>query len=773
MPSKKDKRRAKIRKIRRRRELGLQTRSTAVADPPGQEQRRDLSTRSMQVRADTLDEQNRSVGIVLSTEAAVEVYDWRRGEVIEEILLADGVELPRQVPLLNTHSRWDLDDVLGSVREIEREQVDGLAALTGRAFYAEGDPDAERAWNKVRQGHLTDVSVGYRVTAYTDIEPNGKAVINGREHTAGRLRRRVAYQWKLREVSAVPIGADENAKTREDQLSQSRGESGMSKALRAYLERCGLRAEATDAEAWEYLGTLDGAQRSEAAQLLAAGDGAGEGSEGGRSDGEGTSTEGDGSQGGTEGGRSDGEGTSTEGTTEAGVALERARVQAITGMAGTDVPADLVQRAINEGWGEGQASREFLASVRAARQPAGDRAPAGHVADRSASVRSLSAGLLLQCGNEPVGRELHDGTRARRGQAITEQDAERGDQFASMSAMDLVRECAALDNAGRHYRDPQEAIRAAVSGTSLNAVFSTSVNAAVIAGWEEEPDSTVWCDVEDVADFKEQEDITLRATADLDKHPRGATAKHATMADDVETYKILRYSKQFVVDEQDLIDDRLGALMQMPRELGAAARRKRPDLVYSILLANAALNATSGALFNSTAESTSGGHANLITAVLGSAGLKAGLTAMKKHRMDGKVLNIAARYLLVPVDLEFTAMELLTAGRLIMAGDTDAVQPDVNVLQGMAMPVVDDRLGAAGVTDPITGTHYTGSATNWFLAAARRTVKVAYRRGTNRRPQLRSFALTQGQWGRGWDINLDIGAKAVDYRGLEKSAGTG
>ena len=81
--------------------------------------------------------------------------------------------------------------------------------------------------------------------------------------------------------------------------------------------------------------------------------------------------------------------------------------------------------------------------------------------------------------------------------------------------------------------------------------------------------------------------------------------------------------------------------------------------------------------------------------------------------------------------------------------------------------------GAAGCTDPVTGTAYTGGAAYWYLAANQRTVKVVYRRGTNRSPQLRSFQLDKGQWGIGWDINLDIGAKAIDYRGLHWSAGSG
>jgi len=219
--------------------------------------------------------------------------------------------------------------------------------------------------------------------------------------------------------------------------------------------------------------------------------------------------------------------------------------------------------------------------------------------------------------------------------------------------------------------------------------------------------------------------------------------------------------------------------MRMPMEMGNAARRLRPDLVYALLLANAAL-ADTGALFNATAVTTAGGHANLTTAALAATGLKAAILAMGKYReADGTVLNIKPRYLIVPSALQWTAKELLTSTAQAYTAAAAAATPSlyypINVLVAENLTlVVDDRIGAAGVTDPTTGTARTGLDTNWFLSAGGpRTVRVAYRRGTNRQPQLRSFMLDRGQWGMGWDINMDIGAKALDYRGLHKSAGTG
>jgi hypothetical protein len=211
----------------------------------------------------------------------------------------------------------------------------------------------------------------------------------------------------------------------------------------------------------------------------------------------------------------------------------------------------------------------------------------------------------------------------------------------------------------------------------------------------------------------------------------------------------------------------------MPVEMGAAAARLRPDLVYSILLANDELIADNGVLFNATAVTTSGGHANLTTADLAADAIQAAILAMGAYRSDDAVLNIRPRFLIVPSALQWIGKELLTSTALAKVGDTDNTFYPINVIadEGLTL-VIDDRIGVAGVTDPTDGEALVGTATNFFLSAGgSRTIRVAYRAGTGRRPTMRSFNLDQGQWGMGWDINMDIGAKAMDYRGLHKSTG--
>jgi hypothetical protein len=81
--------------------------------------------------------------------------------------------------------------------------------------------------------------------------------------------------------------------------------------------------------------------------------------------------------------------------------------------------------------------------------------------------------------------------------------------------------------------------------------------------------------------------------------------------------------------------------------------------------------------------------------------------------------------------------------------------------------VVDDRMGTAGVTNPLTGTAYAGSATNWLLVAGgnRPLITVGYLRGTGRVPTVRSSSLMQGgQWGMNFDVKFDVGVYVSGWR---------
>jgi HK97 family phage major capsid protein len=177
-------------------------------------------SRAAVVEKTQINETERSIRNIIATEQPAVVIDWENWEYVREILLMDGAIIPtnRQVVLLDSHSRYSTASVKGSTREIK--MVDGFEnlgrVLVGKSYFAS---DSVREWNLVKEGHLTDTSIGYRTfEAFTvRIPPDGRAVVNGKEYVNSNsegMTLLIRTKWELKENSLVPIGADNEAKMR-------------------------------------------------------------------------------------------------------------------------------------------------------------------------------------------------------------------------------------------------------------------------------------------------------------------------------------------------------------------------------------------------------------------------------------------------------------------------------------------------------------------------------------------------------------------------------
>ena len=160
----------------------------------------------------SINNEEKTATFTATTDQAAQVWDWERFDIIDEVLRMDGVVLPKsgQVPLLDSHSRYSVGDILGSAKDFDFGERDGHESLETLVTFAD-DPASQAAFSKVRAGHLTDMSVGYRVLESTWVPDGERAVIQGREYT-GPVK--VATKWALKEVSLTPIGADSLAKVR-------------------------------------------------------------------------------------------------------------------------------------------------------------------------------------------------------------------------------------------------------------------------------------------------------------------------------------------------------------------------------------------------------------------------------------------------------------------------------------------------------------------------------------------------------------------------------
>ena len=301
---------------------------------------------------------------------------------------------------------------------------------------------------------------------------------------------------------------------------------------------------------------------------------------------------------------------------------------------------------------------------------------------------------------------------------------------------------------------------AALSGGAVVDLFSEVFAVQFLAAYNTAEDTTVgWCRETEVRDFKPVIRPEVGIVDELGRLPPGQTAKAVSLLAEGETYQLGRYAAMAAIDEMDLLNDNTDALLTVPTLLGQAARRIRPNLVYAIIHANEALRVDSTALFDAA------GHGNYGTAssALAAGSLQTGVAAIGNQAMGGKDaigLNLKARYLMVPPNLKGTAAAILRAMEL-------ASSPAENLILR-----TDSRMGTAGMIDPATDTRRTGTATNWHLstAADQGAIEVAYLRG-KRQPTVRGYALSNGRFGVGWDVHFDVGAKALDYRGLYFATG--
>ena len=158
------------------------------------------------MRADSFDEATNSIEVVWSTGARVRRLSWCDGPYDEELVVSAGaVRLDRLnagAPLLNTHGSRDLCNVIGNVVRGTAKIVGGEGVCRVSLSKAPGDADIVQ---KIRDGNINNVSVGYRIHKVEKTE--------GLEGDPALWR---VIDWEPFEISAVPIPADAGSQFRSE-----------------------------------------------------------------------------------------------------------------------------------------------------------------------------------------------------------------------------------------------------------------------------------------------------------------------------------------------------------------------------------------------------------------------------------------------------------------------------------------------------------------------------------------------------------------------------
>jgi hypothetical protein len=239
----------------------------------------------------------------------------------------------------------------------------------------------------------------------------------------------------------------------------------------------------------------------------------------------------------------------------------------------------------------------------------------------------------------------------------------------------------------------------------------------------------------------------------------------AQLTDNNISYQLATYGEIVALTRKVIINDDLQAFTRVPALLGVAAARLESDTVWAIITSNPAAiyagDKTATALF-------AAGHANLLTGAGSSidptvsnavalVALGLGRKALRLQKgPQGTPLNLVPRFIAVPTALETYMLQVVYPINIASADATKVVPEWVRSL----VPIVEPRLDAA-------------SATAWYLIADPAQVDTV------------EYCYLEGQQGvyietkQGFEIDgveikarMDFGAAAIDYRGMQKNAGT-
>ena len=705
---------------------------------------------------------NTSVGVpvVIATETPVMRYSEERGEVIGEVLLMDGIEFRagrNQVPIVDSHDDTTVRNVLGSVRDIRIEGDE----LVGDAYFAHDD-DSQNAKQKLVDGHITDFSI----TAMPD---ESGFIPRGQTYTTSRGMvvegpAEVITKWKPHNASICTTGADERSSVRRSyQVSEER-ERTMDESLLAQLAGMGMPEGMTDPNqilAWvvgkmgsaavepvENMETPSDEEMPVEGELLIDNMEAGDEEEKPVEKMEATEEE-------------------IKNAVSRALKADAARRKEIRALCEVhEIERSYADALCDEGVNLNIARERVL--KRMATNPAGQTSENVRItaSEDDKIYAAARDGLLLRSQQSAgIRRSLTDSKPATGAEDFRYQSLGRmAETFARRMGAPVERMAPkdiALVAMGHQPTLDRLRIQRAEGAYHSTGSFANlmldAANKTLLAGYEEaEFTWNIWARTAPaVADFKNINRIRFSESPALEMVPELADYPEGKMSDSKESYKVEKFGSVFTVSWETIINDDLDAISRIPAMQGDAARRTQNTKVYEVLTANP-LMGDGVALFGAHASgtNTSGGAGAPAVATLNTA-----FTGMRRQKgLNSNVtLNLAPRFLIVPVEYEATAMELFSSTSYNAANNNEGVRNIYGPGGGRSMTIVADAVLA--------------SAVQWYVAADTSridTIELAFLQGEE-------SPVLENEWDFAKDcyrykVRQTFGVKAIDWRGLYRNS---
>jgi len=350
--------------------------------------------------------------------------------------------------------------------------------------------------------------------------------------------------------------------------------------------------------------------------------------------------------------------------------------------------------------------------------------------NRQEMIRAMSDGLMLRLGFSP--REKH-------------KDA---DMFRGMSVQNMVRKIAGLSLEASE----AELVRA-MTTSDFPLILANVQNKVIQDSFESAPVTfRKWTQAVDFKDFKPRTEVRKGSFgANFKKVQELGRTEYVEKGETGITWQIHSYGARFAFTRQMLINDDLGMFTDDLQDMIEQVAVFQNRLVYDLLqrrgeFTNYVMD-DGKPIFDAAHNNYDATGAALSTDSLAAARTK----MMRQKDFDGRQLRILPKFLLVPPELEVPALQILNSTAKVEADNSGVANPFKGAFELISDMELED-------------------AKAWYLAAAKKTIKVGYLQGTNRKPIVEEINRSNIN-GIEYELVFDFGVTAEDFRGLYKNNG--
>lgn len=588
-----------------------------------------MATRAARAEPVSLDVDAREVDVIFSTGARALNYVPGEGIVWEELDMSAGaIRLGAltngTAPVLDSHDRGEAKHVLGRVINARLERGVGVARLR-----FSGADDVTSVWQKVQDGTLRTVSVGYRIHGYDKSQaPDGRTVVR-------------ITDWEPYEISVVAIPADPGAVFRAA-LDVARAAELDGEAVAVVSEPAADAVETiTETPAPAGSGEQEMAEATSAAPVADA-----------------VAT------------------VDVEAVRAAAITAERQRItdiDAALAPAARMLPAEQVAairaQVVNEGR---DASR--------ARELAFER-----MVSSTAPIQTAHVGAS---GDDPVAiREAMAEAIAMRALPAYKSQNERAKEYRGIRISDMARELLTAQGVRNLPRNPVAfAERAFHSTSDFPLLLASGLNKALLANYEQAaPTYRQFMGQKSFNDFKAHSFLRVGDFPTLEALLEGGEIKRGTISEGREQVTLATYAKGVSVTRQMLVNDDLGAFSDFAGMIGRRVADFENATAFAVVTSGSGAGpnlADGNAVFTTgrANRSASGAAISITTLSTGRQNM------MTKTSPDGLKLNLMPQILLTGPAYYTDAQQIASTSYVPTTAAT------INPFAGMLRPIADANI---------------------------------------------------------------------------------